>query len=312
MFGLDPEEVYRAMLLREGEHPAIDQTAAYLQYRSIIVDWMCEVAEEFKLNPYAVQLSVHYFDLVLQQVKVKKSQLQLVAMCCTLLAAKFYGPEERVPSINDLNACSKNTYNRHSIVHMEMVILEALQWRVDELTPLHFVDHFLALRCIDFADTIDGQCLANSDKLEKIPRRLRQFAEFFVRLVLEEHSFYQFLPSLIGVASIATSRYVLCLRPIWPVALANATGYGEATIRPCLQAILAYSSKRFPNKFVPMTSVGAPTTTVSPAAASTPCCSPVTISPSQPGHDQVAQHTVAKPLVAWAQVQAVDGASMSV
>jgi|EP01047_Picozoa_sp_COSAG01_P043677 hypothetical protein len=94
---------------------------------------------------------------------------------------------------------------------MEMVILEALQWRVDELTPLHFVDHFLALRCIgvqllvvtsacarvwlkylvppDFADTIDGQCLANSDKLEKIPRRLRQFAEFFVRLVLEgEHS----------------------------------------------------------------------------------------------------------------------------
>jgi hypothetical protein len=41
----------------------------------------------------------------------------------------------------------------------------------------------------DFADTIDGQCLANSDKLEKIPRRLRQFAEFFVRLVLEgEHS----------------------------------------------------------------------------------------------------------------------------
>jgi hypothetical protein len=86
--GLDPEEVYRAMLLREGEHPAIDQTAAYLQYRSIIVDWMCEVAEEFKLNPYAVQLSVHYFDLVLQQVKVKKSQLQLVAMCCTLLAGK--------------------------------------------------------------------------------------------------------------------------------------------------------------------------------------------------------------------------------
>jgi hypothetical protein len=37
-----------------------------------------------------VQLSVHYFDLALQRVKVKKSQLQLVAMCCTLLAGASF------------------------------------------------------------------------------------------------------------------------------------------------------------------------------------------------------------------------------
>ena len=74
------------MRVRERENAPIDQTLGYLQYRTTIVDWMCEVAEEFKLNPYAVQLSVHYFDLTLQRVKVKKSQLQLVAMCCTLLA----------------------------------------------------------------------------------------------------------------------------------------------------------------------------------------------------------------------------------
>ncbi len=84
--GVDPKEVYAAMLVRERQRIPIDQTNSYLQYRTIIVDWMCEVAEEFKLNPYAVQLSVHYFDLALQRVKVKKSQLQLVAMCCTLLA----------------------------------------------------------------------------------------------------------------------------------------------------------------------------------------------------------------------------------
>ena len=50
----------------------------------------------------------------------------------------------------------------------------------------------------DLGDTIDGVPLIDSEKLEKIPRRLRQFAEFFVRLVLEEHTFYRFLPSLIG------------------------------------------------------------------------------------------------------------------
>ena len=39
-------------------------------------------------------------------------------------------------------------YNRDGIVRMEVVILQSLQWRTDELTPLHFVDHFLALRCV--------------------------------------------------------------------------------------------------------------------------------------------------------------------
>ena len=83
------------MLERERERVQIDQNNTYLQYRTIIVDWMCEVAEEFKLNPYAVQLSVHYFDLTLQRLKVKKSKLQLVAMCCTLLAGASARPRPR-------------------------------------------------------------------------------------------------------------------------------------------------------------------------------------------------------------------------
>lgn len=133
--------------------------------------------------------------------------------------------------------------------------------------------------------------LIDSEKLEKIPRRLRQFAEFFVRLVLEEHSFYRFLPSLIGVAAIATSRYVLCLRPVWPDALAETTGYDEVTLRPCLQAILLYSSKRFPNKFVPITGTCGTATSATTSGATSPTApskpagmatSPVADSPGQP------------------------------
>jgi hypothetical protein len=183
-----------------------------------------------------------------------------------------------------LNACSKNTYDREKIVRMEVVILGALQWVTAELTPLHFVDHFLSLRAVQLADSIDGVPLYQSEKLEKIPRRLRQFAEFFVRLVLEDHSFYEFLPSLIGVAAIATSRYVLCLRPVWPESLAAATGYDEAELRPCLQAILLYSSKRFPNKFVPIAGTAetsaAPKLATPAAVRASPVASPVD-TPSQ-------------------------------
>ena len=338
------------MLERERERVQIDQNNTYLQYRTIIVDWMCEVAEEFKLNPYAVQLSVHYFDLTLQRLKVKKSKLQLVAMCCTLLAgasalpppraacrgkrllgltgptvfaAKFYGPEERVPPITDLNACSKNTYDRDQIVKMEMVILKSLNWVTAELTPLHFVDHFLALRAVDLLDSIDGVKLYQSEKLDKIPRRLRQFAEFFVRLVLEDHTFYEFLPSLIGVSAIATSRYVLCLRPVWPPSLAEATGYQEAELRPCLQAILLYSSKRFPNKFVPISDarptaapsavspVASPVDTPTPREAAAPerQRSPVPFT-SEPARKQAwGEETLQEPRTAKAAAAAIDAAA---
>ena len=108
-----------------------------------------------------------------------------------------------MPSIKELNACSRNTYTRNDIVHMEVMILHALEWRTDELTPLHFVDHFLALRCVDLNDTVDDIPLFESTKIDKIPRRLRQFAEFFVRLVLEGKIFAD--PRCITVFDVSTA-----------------------------------------------------------------------------------------------------------
>jgi len=41
--------------------------SSYLQYRGIIVDWMCEVAEEFKLHPFALQAALSHCDGMLQR-----------------------------------------------------------------------------------------------------------------------------------------------------------------------------------------------------------------------------------------------------
>jgi hypothetical protein len=39
------------------------------------------------------------------------------------------------------------------------------------------------------------------------------------RLVLEDHHFYQYLPSVVGAAAVGASRYVLQMRPVWPDSL---------------------------------------------------------------------------------------------
>ena len=41
------------------------------------MEWMIELTTEFKLCMYTTHISVFLFDLVLQNVKVKKSQLQV-------------------------------------------------------------------------------------------------------------------------------------------------------------------------------------------------------------------------------------------
>ena len=90
------------------------------------------------------------------------------------------------------------------------------------------------------------------------PSPIPPTGEFFCRLILEDHAFYDFSVTELGAASIATARYVLAVGPIWPPALEERTGYSQALLTPCIQAILRYAAKRFPNKFVDVANAMSP------------------------------------------------------
>jgi cyclin A len=55
--------------------------------RTILVDWMVEVAEEYKLSLQTLHLSVNYLDRYLSLRSVTRNTLQLVGVCALLLAA---------------------------------------------------------------------------------------------------------------------------------------------------------------------------------------------------------------------------------
>jgi cyclin A len=46
--------------------------------RAVLVDWLVEVAEEYKLQPQTLYLSIHYVDRLLSVVAVNRAKLQLV------------------------------------------------------------------------------------------------------------------------------------------------------------------------------------------------------------------------------------------
>lgn len=64
--------------------------------RTILVDWLVEVTEEYRLNGETLYLAVNYIDRFLSFMSVVRAKLQLVGATAILLAAKFeeiYPPE---------------------------------------------------------------------------------------------------------------------------------------------------------------------------------------------------------------------------
>jgi len=57
--------------------------------RSILVDWLVEVAEEYKLHTETLYLAVSYIDRFLSYMSVQRSKLQLVGTACMFIAAKY-------------------------------------------------------------------------------------------------------------------------------------------------------------------------------------------------------------------------------
>ncbi len=57
--------------------------------RGILVDWMVEVADHFKLSAQTLHLSVSYVDRYLSACPIKRDALQLVGITCIFIASKY-------------------------------------------------------------------------------------------------------------------------------------------------------------------------------------------------------------------------------
>ena len=62
------------------------QTDMNSSMRSILIDGLVEVAEEYKLQPQTLFLTVNYIDRFLSQMSVLRGKLQLVGAACMLVA----------------------------------------------------------------------------------------------------------------------------------------------------------------------------------------------------------------------------------
>lgn len=88
--------------------------------RGILVDWLVEVAEEYKLSSENLYLSTNFVDRFLTVKPVLRGQLQLVGVCCMLIASKY--EEIFAPQVEDFVYITDNTYKATEVLSLPGIV----------------------------------------------------------------------------------------------------------------------------------------------------------------------------------------------
>ncbi|KAH9330317.1 hypothetical protein KI387_002425, partial [Taxus chinensis] len=109
--------------------------------RGILVDWLVEVAEEYKLVPDTLYLTVSYIDRYLSKNVVNRQRLQLLGVTCMLVASKY--EEICAPQVEEFCYITDNTYFRDEVLQMESKVLQHLSFELSTPTIKCFLRRFV-------------------------------------------------------------------------------------------------------------------------------------------------------------------------
>ncbi|XP_048350500.1 cyclin-A1 isoform X2 [Sphaerodactylus townsendi] len=180
--------------------------------RTILVDWLVEVGEEYKLHTETLYLAVNYLDRFLSCMSVLRGKLQLVGTAAMLLAAKY--EEIYPPEVEEFVYITDDTYTKKQLLKMEHLLLKVLAFDLTVPTINQFLLQYLQRH---------GVCL-----------KTENFARYVAELsLLEADPFLKYLPSQMAAAAYCLANYTVN-RHFWPETLVAFTGYSLNEIVPCL------------------------------------------------------------------------------
>ncbi|XP_006874440.1 PREDICTED: cyclin-A1 [Chrysochloris asiatica] len=183
--------------------------------RTILVDWLVEVGEEYKLRTETLYLAVNFLDRFLSCMSVLRGKLQLVGTAAILLASKY--EEVYPPEVDEFVYITDDTYTKRQLLRMEHLLLKVLAFDLTVPTTNQFLLQYLRRQ---------GVCI-----------RTENLAKYVAELsLLEADPFLRYLPSVIAAAAYCLANYTIN-RHFWPETLAAFTGYSLSEIGPCLNEL---------------------------------------------------------------------------
>jgi len=184
-----------------------------MNMRAILVDWLVEVAEEYKLHDETLYLAVNYIDRFLSQMSVLRGKLQLVGTAAMFIAAKF--EEIYPPELGEFVYITDDTYSKKQVLRMEHLILKVLNFEMATPTPGVYLRRF-------------NKWVSSDDTTESLSKYLAELS------LVDGDPFLQYEPSLVAAASVCLARHTLG-HSSWPESLAQRSNISFADLQPCLK-----------------------------------------------------------------------------
>ena len=182
--------------------------------RAILVDWLVEVAEEYKLCADTLYQAVNYVDRFLSLHVAQRSQLQLIGVTCMWIAAKY--EEIYPPNVSDFCYITDNTYTRQQMIAMEELVLKTLSYELCVPTPKIFLRRLLQV--------------CNPDE------HLHFLSNYLTELALLDYNMLNFLPSVVAASGVFLANAML-KRPAWNGNLRHFSAYVPKDLAACVAAL---------------------------------------------------------------------------
>lgn len=120
---LDLENEYKPLPQLIAQQPEIR-----LKMRYLVIDYLLDIVNKFKLSTETFFTTIHVIDRYSSVRIIKKSQYQLVGLCCLWISSKFHEKKQNVPTLDDLTKLCCNCYSKKLFINMETHILSSVGW----------------------------------------------------------------------------------------------------------------------------------------------------------------------------------------
>lgn len=195
--------------------------------RGVLIDWLIEVHQQFKLLQETLYLTVYLIDSYLQAdgQQMKRSKFQLLGVTAMFTASKI--EEMYAPEINDFVYITDNAYTAADIKRMELKMLSALNFAVTRPIPLHFLRRYSKAGDVDILQ--------------------HTLAKYLIELSQLEYDMAHISPSLIAAAGLYLS--LIATTPdasvfgIWGKSLEYYSSYGFMEVLPTVCKLAAVLKK---------------------------------------------------------------------
>ncbi|XP_061352633.1 cyclin-A1-4-like [Gastrolobium bilobum] len=220
-------EIYECLRKSEEiKRPSMDymeriQKDLYPIMRAILIDWLVEVAEEYRLLPDTLFLTVNYIDRYLSGNAMHRQRLQLLGVACMLIAAKY--EEICAPKVEEFCYITDNTYSKEQVFQMESAVLNFLKFEITAPTARCFLRRFIIV----------------AKRTCEVPlMQLEYLADYLAELSLIEYGMLKYSPSLIAASATFLAIYILLPRKKpWNSTLRHYTGYQASELCECVKGL---------------------------------------------------------------------------